>query len=202
VNHDPLLRPAARLARTASLLVVIDVQERLAPHVLGHEALIARTEALMSAAERFGIPRYATEHLPGRIGRTIPRLRDRFAPEAIFAKSRFGALGHAEFAHARGHGTTSGRAVRHGGARVRHADCAGLAATGCDVFVVGDAVGSRPAAGRPPVSARTHAARGLHRRRCRDRVVRVGRARRRSGVPRRARAGEGAAGGQGVWSEP
>ena len=146
MNHDTSLRPGARLARTASLLVVIDVQERLAPHVLGHEALIARTEALMSAAERFGIPRYATEHLPDRIGRTIPRLRDRFAPEAIFAKSCFGAPGHAEFNAML---ATTGRrqAVLCGmEAHVCVMQTAlGLAATGCDVFVVGDAVGSRPA---------------------------------------------------------
>ena len=146
MNHDTSLRPGARLARTASLLVVIDVQERLAPHVLGHEALIARTEALVSAAERFGIPRYATEHLPDRIGRTIPRLRDRFAPEAIFAKSCFGAPGHAEFNAML---ATTGRrqAVLCGmEAHVCVMQTAlGLAATGCDVFVVGDAVGSRPA---------------------------------------------------------
>ena len=146
VNHDPSPRLGARLARTASLLVVVDVQERLAPHVFGHEALIGRTEALMSATERFGIPRYATEHLPDRIGRTIPRLRDRFAPEAIFAKSRFGALGHAEFAEMLA-ATGRSQVVLCGmEAHVCVLQTAlGLAATGCDVFVVGDAVGSRPA---------------------------------------------------------
>ena len=146
MNHDPSPRLGARLARTASLLVVVDVQERLAPHVFGHEALIGRTEALLSATERFGIPRYATEHLPDRIGRTIPRLRDRFAPEAIFAKSCFGAPGHAEFNAML---ATTGRrqAVLCGmEAHVCVMQTAlGLAATGCDVFVVGDAVGSRPA---------------------------------------------------------
>ena len=146
VNHDPSPRLGARLARTASLLVVVDVQERLAPHVFGHEALIGRTEALMSATERFGIPRYATEHLPDRIGRTIPRLRDRFAPEAIFAKSRFGALVHAEFAEMLA-ATGRSQVVLCGmEAHVCVLQTAlGLAATGCDVFVVGDAVGSRPA---------------------------------------------------------
>jgi len=135
----------ARLVRERSLLVVVDVQERLAPRVRDHDALIARAEALMSAAERFGIPRFATEHLPERVGRIIPRLRGRFTPEAIFAKARFGALDHPEFA-----------AMLAATGRTQVVLCGmethvcvmqtalGLAAAGYEVFVAGDAAGSRP----------------------------------------------------------
>jgi nicotinamidase-related amidase len=89
---------AARLARERSLLLVVDVQERLAPHVADHEALIARTAALLAAAARFGIPRRLTEHCPGQLGPVIPTLRNEFADDEIFVKTHFGALDHPEFA--------------------------------------------------------------------------------------------------------
>lgn len=138
-------RAFARLDRERSLLLVVDVQERLAPHVHGHEALIVRTEALMTAAGRFAIPRFATEHLADRVGRTIPRLRDRFAPGAIFAKSRFGALDHADFAAML---VATGRSQVVVCGMETHVcvmqTALGLASAGYGVFVVGDAAGSRP----------------------------------------------------------
>jgi nicotinamidase-related amidase len=135
---------AKRLDRDRSLLLVIDIQTRLAPHVLGHEAVIARSEALLGAARQFRMPCVLTEHCAAEIGPVIPRLRDRFDRADIFAKTHFGATDHPEFeALLRAHGRTQ-LVVTGMEAHVCVLQTVlGLAAGQYEVFVVGDAVGSR-----------------------------------------------------------
>jgi nicotinamidase-related amidase len=135
-----------RLDRDHSLLLAIDVQERLAPHVLAHEALIARIEALTEAAHRFGIPAFLTEHCPAQIGPAVARLRSRFDPDRIFQKTRFGAVDHPAF-EAMLRSTGCNQIVVAG---MEAHVCVmqttlGLVAKGFELFVVGDAVGSREA---------------------------------------------------------
>lgn len=137
-------RTVARIDRERCLLLVVDVQERLAPHVLGHEGIIARIDALISASLHLGIPRLATEHCPDSIGALIPRLRERFQPEEIYRKTRFGAADHPEFeAMVR----SSGRIQIVVAGMEAHVcvmqTALGLAAKGFGMFVIGDAVGSR-----------------------------------------------------------
>jgi nicotinamidase-related amidase len=137
-------RPVARIDRDRALLLVVDVQERLAPHVRDHEALIARCDALLQAAARFSIPRLATEHAPDRIGALVPALREQLDARSIFRKTRFSAADHAEFV-ALMHGTGRTQIVIAGmEAHVCVMQTAlGLHACGFDMFVVADAVGSR-----------------------------------------------------------
>jgi nicotinamidase-related amidase len=133
----------ARLDRDRSQLIIVDVQEKLAPHVEGAEALIARCEALITAAGLFGIPKLLTEHCAAQIGPVVARLRDRFAPEEIFIKSYFAATDHAEFASK----LVQGRDQIVVAGMEAHVcvmqTVLGLAANGFEVFVVADAVGSR-----------------------------------------------------------
>lgn len=84
-------------ARRKSVLLVVDIQERLAPHVEHHEAVIARTCALIAASGQLNLPRRLTEHCPGQIGPVIPAVRKAFRDEEIFSKTRFGAAEHPEF---------------------------------------------------------------------------------------------------------
>ncbi len=86
-----------RAHRDNSLLLVVDIQSKLAPHVAGHEELIRRTRALLDAAELLGIPKLLTEHCPGQIGPVIEPMRSRFAAGGIFVKTCFGAADHPEF---------------------------------------------------------------------------------------------------------
>jgi nicotinamidase-related amidase len=137
---------ASRLDRDRSLLLVIDVQARLVPHVLDHDAVIARCEALLAAARRFGMPCVVTEHCAAEIGPVVPRLRDRFGAGEIFAKTHFGAADHPEFesllrAHGRRQLVVAGMEAHVCVLQT----VLGLAARKYDVFVVGDAVGSRGA---------------------------------------------------------
>jgi nicotinamidase-related amidase len=133
-----------RLIRDASTLLVIDIQQRLAPHIAGHEGLIQRTMALMQAAAMFGIPRLVTEHCPGQIGAVIEPMRSQFAPDEIFEKTAFGAADHPAFV-ARVRDTQRRQVVITGmEAHVCVLQTAlGLQQQGFQVFVVADAVGSR-----------------------------------------------------------
>ena len=138
--------PAARLDRDRSLLLVVDIQARLVPHVLDHAALIARAEALIVAAGHFGIPAFLTEHCAEQIGPVVATLRDRFAGERIFAKTRFGAVDHPAFAAMLS--ATGRRQIVLAGMETHVCVMQtglGLANAGYEVFVVGDAVGSRAA---------------------------------------------------------
>jgi len=138
-----------RLARDDSLLLVIDIQRKLAPAIQDHERVTARTDALVSAAELFGIPKLITEHCPQQIGALVEPLRSRFSPSEIFEKTAFSVTDHPEFLDL----------VRASGRRqvvmtgmethvcVMQA-ALGLRAVGFDVWIVDDAVGSRPAARR------------------------------------------------------
>ena len=83
--------------REDSLLLVIDIQTRLAPHVADHEALIARTSALITAARTLDIPRRLTEHCADQIGPVVPEIRQQFSATEIFAKTFFGACNHGAF---------------------------------------------------------------------------------------------------------
>jgi nicotinamidase-related amidase len=133
-----------RLNRDHSLLLVVDIQSKLAPHVSGHEQLIRRTQALLDAAELFGIPRLLTEHCPTQIGPVIETMRRRFADAEIFEKTFFGAADHPEFvAQLRARGRPQ-VVITGMEAHVCVLQTAlGLSKQGFEVAVVADAVGSR-----------------------------------------------------------
>ena len=78
--------------RQAALLVV-DIQEKLAPAVRNSEAVIATTRMLIEAASLFQVPIYFTEHCPDRIGHTVPPLLNAAPGDAtVFAKTHFSAV--------------------------------------------------------------------------------------------------------------
>lgn len=133
-----------RIHRDHSLLLVIDIQTRLAPHIAGHEQLIRRTDVLLDAAELFGIRKMLTEHCPGQIGPVIEPMRSRFAAAEIFQKTCFGAADHPDFVAGI---LASGRRqviVTGMEAHVCVLQTAlALRQLGLEVTVVADAVGSR-----------------------------------------------------------
>ncbi len=80
------------LKASDSLLLIIDVQERLAPHVHEQDRVIECCEWLMGVAEVVGVPVMATEHYPEGIGHTVTRLGSRLSPEAILEKDHFSTV--------------------------------------------------------------------------------------------------------------
>ena len=77
--------------RESSLLLIVDIQEKLAASILDIEPLVANAERLVDAATRLNVPICATEHFPARIGGTVASLKDRLLDEQIVEKVHFSA---------------------------------------------------------------------------------------------------------------
>ncbi|UCH75605.1 MAG: isochorismatase family protein [Rhodospirillales bacterium] len=75
-----------------SLLLVVDVQERLLPAVCEPRAVLRNIEILVEAAKRLGIPIIATEQYPEGLGRTVEALAARIPGECIHAKTHFSGM--------------------------------------------------------------------------------------------------------------
>lgn len=79
--------------RHKSHLLIIDIQEKLAPAVLSHETLIATVSKLARVARRLGIPVTVSEQYPQGLGPTVAPLRGEFGNHAaIFDKLHFSCL--------------------------------------------------------------------------------------------------------------
>ena len=133
-----------RIDRATSALLVVDIQARLVPHIADHAALVDRTCALLDAAQRLGVPYIATEHCAAQIGPLVPPIADRLDRDRIFAKTRFCATDHPDFRALLSRTARPQIVVAGMEAHVCVMQTAlGIVGLGYDVFIVGDAVGSR-----------------------------------------------------------
>jgi len=62
------------MARDKSVLLVVDVQERLAPAMHHSQAVVGHCVWLARLAARLGVPVVVTEHFPAKLGRTVAEL--------------------------------------------------------------------------------------------------------------------------------
>lgn len=88
------------LRRDRSVLVVIDLQERLAPAIEGIGPILANAKRLMQAAEQLAVPVLMTEQYPAGLGHTVAELDEAEHAARRMEKTAFGALGEAEIADA------------------------------------------------------------------------------------------------------
>lgn len=79
----------ALLTAGASLLLIVDMQERLLPAIHDTEALRGRVARLAQAARLLSVPVWATEHWPGKIGPTHADLAPHI--DRVIAKTHFNA---------------------------------------------------------------------------------------------------------------
>lgn len=63
------------LDRDASILLVVDMQEKLLPLIPGSEKLIRNCRKLITAANLFSVPVCSTEQYPKGLGQTTPELK-------------------------------------------------------------------------------------------------------------------------------
>lgn len=63
------------LRKNDSCLLLIDVQEKLAPHVIDAERIIARCQWLMKLAQDLDVPIITSEQYPSGLGSTVPSLQ-------------------------------------------------------------------------------------------------------------------------------
>jgi nicotinamidase-related amidase len=139
------LRPAGIKDDPAdAALLVIDVQQRLAPAIPAAPEVVARIAALIDKAREVRLPILATEQYSRGLGPTLPELRRRLAAGEVIEKIHLAAPREAAFAAALA-AAGIGRVVVAGMEAhvcVQQTVLA-LLARGLAVTVVGDAVASR-----------------------------------------------------------
>ena len=132
------------LTAEGSVVLLIDLQERLMPAIHEGDVVVARAVRLVQAARMLDVPVRATEQYPAGLGPTVGPLSS--YPEAVLAKTAFSALDDPDFP----------ALLPVGSAEILVAGCEahvcvlqtvlGLLSAGNRVVVVADATGSRDGA--------------------------------------------------------
>lgn len=81
-----------RIKALESVLLVVDLQERLLPAINGGSTVLAEATWLVGVANKIGIPIITTEHCPDRVGLTSQNLRSQLPVNGIVEKTYFSAL--------------------------------------------------------------------------------------------------------------
>lgn len=85
------------LNRNDSLLLLIDVQEKLTPAVLNSEALINHCEWLLKLAQRLEIPVLVSEQYPQGLGSTLKTFHHYFNQQECIDKVSFSCMGESKY---------------------------------------------------------------------------------------------------------
>jgi nicotinamidase-related amidase len=87
------------LDKNHSCLIIVDIQERLAPAMFdGGAEAIRNAGILMQAAQRLGVPTLVSEQYPRGLGRTVPQLAEYMPVDGPVEKLEFACPGNAGFA--------------------------------------------------------------------------------------------------------
>lgn len=142
-NSSKYLRSRELLSRQNSLLIVIDVQEKLAPLICETERLLVNCGKLVDTARLFNVPAFVTEQYPQGLGPTVPGLAEHFTDRP--AKLRFSSAEVLNWPPAAERADERYQVVLCGiEAHVCVLQTAfDLLAAGYQVFLAADAVGSR-----------------------------------------------------------
>ena len=77
------------LNKDNSCLIMIDVQEKLTPHVLNPEELVKRCQWLIRLASELGVPLVVSEQYPQGLGNTVEPLRSSLSTARCIDKVHF-----------------------------------------------------------------------------------------------------------------
>lgn len=80
-----------------SVLVVIDVQEKLTPLMQEKDALLKNIQILIQAAQGLDIPILWSEHVPEKIGATVESIQRLMPAQKPIVKKSFGCCGEKNF---------------------------------------------------------------------------------------------------------
>jgi nicotinamidase-related amidase len=132
------------IERNHSLLLLVDVQDRLVPAMDDPATMLANCVLLLKSAARLGVPVLASEQYPQGLGATVAELRELLPPEATLPKTAFACGADPQIA-SRISASGRGQVVVAGiEAHVCILQTAlGLQAAGLDALVVADATTSR-----------------------------------------------------------
>ena len=134
-----------RLNAKQSVLLIVDLQEKLSPAIDGGAAVIDHAAWLIGVARKLGVPVIATEQYPQGLGSTDKKIAELLLPGELLEKIHFSAVAEGNLlSHAHGNrlqwvvcGTESHVCVQQ--------TVLDLLAAGRQVSVVDEAVGSRKA---------------------------------------------------------
>jgi nicotinamidase-related amidase len=128
-----------------SLLLVVDVQERLLPAVHDPQRVLRNVEILIRAARRLGIPIVATEQNPQGLGHTVTAIANLLPQDSTIEKTSFSALDKPPFGERLAESGRSKIVVCGAEAHVCVLQTASelQAVPGWQVFLVADATASR-----------------------------------------------------------
>jgi len=132
------------LAREDTLLIIVDIQERLAVAMAEREKVIANTSHLIEAARLLNFPLLVTEQYPKGLGPTVQELKEALLLSPAIEKITFSCCGETFFMEAVRE--TEKRQIILVGMETHVCvlqTCIGLLQAGYDVHVVADAVCSR-----------------------------------------------------------
>jgi nicotinamidase-related amidase len=155
---DPCQKPADRVThfwtppmlarRATSQLLIVDIQDRLAPAIADAERVITNTARLVAYATRLGVPITVTEHHPAGLGRTVALLDGILSADAMRCqKETFSAWQEAGLRERVGDLARSGRRQVVICGMETHVcvlqTALDLLANGLEVLIVAEATGSR-----------------------------------------------------------
>ena len=75
-----------------SLLLAIDLQEKMLPAVADHDELLRNCDWMVRVAQQIGVPVAAIEQYPDGLGRLAPAIRALLPPGATAVKTRFSSV--------------------------------------------------------------------------------------------------------------
>ncbi|MFJ1267038.1 hydrolase [Legionella lytica] len=85
------------LNKEESLLLLIDVQEKLTPAVINSEALIAQCEWLLKLARKLSVPVLVSEQYPKGLGTTVSPLQEYYDSQECIDKVHFSCMSDANY---------------------------------------------------------------------------------------------------------
>ncbi len=132
------------LNRDTSALLLVDVQEKLTPHVLNSDGVVLRCQWLIRLAMELAVPLVVSEQYPKGLGHTVALLRDLMPHQPCIDKVQFSCYREPSFVK---HWQTIQRQQVVIAGIETHVcvlqTALDMNQSGLDVFVVVDAVGSR-----------------------------------------------------------
>lgn len=81
------------IKREQSLLLVVDVQAKLAPAIFEGEAAVANNVRLLTGAGQLGVPRYVSEQYVRGLGPSVAAIREAAGGARFFEKMHFSCTG-------------------------------------------------------------------------------------------------------------
>lgn len=75
-----------------TLLLVIDLQEKLMPAIYESDKIIKNSACLLKVFEMYGIKKIATEQYPKGLGQSVDEIKENLDDEYIFSKTSFDAI--------------------------------------------------------------------------------------------------------------